>query len=308
MDDPAPGSEVTHVSGGQLHPPCQRRGAGTSLATGLSVRVLQLNLWGRREPYRERTDLLRRRVDELAPDVITLQEVIGDDAERNQAVELFGPLGFNVRFDPRPGRTDFEWGMAIAARHPIGPLEVIELEHGGVAIAARMTVADAAVWVCSACPLGWWQTQEVQREDECIALDAWLSALAIDDHLPPIIGGDFDATPDASSIRFMRGLQSLRGRSTHWLDTFALAGDGSPGYTFSSDNPFMGRGAVSTYADTNHRRRIDYVFVGSPFVWKGRITPTSASVVLKEEGGIAPSDHYGVMADLDVDGTAPALG
>jgi endonuclease/exonuclease/phosphatase family metal-dependent hydrolase len=264
------------------------------------MRVLQLNMWGRTEPYSARIELLQTEVGGLAPDVITLQEVVGVDERVNQAAELFEPLGYNVRFDPRPGRTDFEWGMAIAARQPLGELETVELDHGGVAIASRLTIGAEELWVCSACPLGWWQSQEAQREDECVVLDDWLTALAAGDELPPILAGDFDATPDAASIRFLTGLQSLHGRSTHWVDAFAVAGDGSPGYTWSSDNPFMAPFATSTFAEPGHRRRIDYVFVGSPFKWKPRILVRSAAVVLKEREGIAPSDHYGVLADLDL--------
>lgn len=271
------------------------------------MRVLQLNLWGRREPYEQRVAMLQRELGVLAPDVIALQEVIGTEGDDNQATELLGPIGYRVRFDPRPGRADFEWGMAIAARHDLGDLEVKELQHGGVAVASRMTIGDDQLWFCSACPLGWWQTQEVQREDECVALDEWLTDLAGGDELPPIIAGDFDATPDAASIRFLTGLQSLHGRSTHWLDAFAIAGNGSPGYTWSSDNPFMAPSAIPNFADPNHHRRIDYVFVGSPFKWTRPIVVRSASVVLKESGAVAPSDHYGVLADLDLGaGRSPA--
>lgn len=266
------------------------------------MRVLQLNIWGRREPYDRRVALLRREIGSLAPDVISLQEVDGIDNERNQAAEIFEPLGYEVRFDPRPGRKDFEWGMAIVARHDLGDLEVTVLPHGGVAIAARVRVGERQLWFCAACPLGWWQNQESQREEECVALDEWLTGLAAGDELPPVMGGDFDATPDAASIRFLTGLQSLQGRSTHWIDAFASAGDGSPGYTWSSDNPFMAPSARATFAQPEHHRRIDYVFIGSPFKWSSGIIVRSAAVVLKKQGDIAPSDHYGVLADLDLDG------
>jgi endonuclease/exonuclease/phosphatase family metal-dependent hydrolase len=264
------------------------------------MRVLQLNLWGRREPYGKRVALLQREIGALAPDVIGLQEVDGTDDDHNQVAELLGPLGYRVRLDPRPGRVDFEWGMAIAARHPLGALELIELDHGGVAIASRVSIGEDQLWFSAACPLGWWQTQEIQREEECVTLDAWLTDLASGDELPPVMAGDFDAMPDAASIRFLTGLQSLHGRSTHWIDAFAVAGDGSPGYTWSSDNPFMAPSATANFADPNHHRRIDYVFVGSPFKWPGRIIVRSAAVVLKEHGEVAPSDHYGVMADLEL--------
>ncbi len=265
------------------------------------MRVLQANIWGRAGPYPERAAMLQHEVEALAPDVITLQEVIGSDGEGNQADELFGPMGYHVRFDRRPGRPDFEWGMAIASRHRLDGLEVIELAHGGVAVASRLRLGDRTLWACSACPLGWWQSQEMQREEECVQLDEWLTELATATDLPPVMGGDFDATPDAASIRFLTGLQSLNGRSTHWVDAFAVAGDGSPGHTWSSNNPFMQPKAIETFAHADHHRRIDYVFVGSPFKWPSHLVVRSATVVLKERGGIAPSDHYGVMADLDVD-------
>ena len=37
-----------------------------------------------------------------------------------------------------------------------------------------------------------------------------------------------------------------------------------------------------------------------------RIVVRSAAVVMKERGDIAPSDHYGVLADLDLQGVLAA--
>jgi endonuclease/exonuclease/phosphatase family metal-dependent hydrolase len=148
--------------------------------------------------------------------------------------------------------------------------------------------------------MSWKPGFEGQREDECVALDRWLSDLAETDEIPPIIGGDFDATPEAASIRFLTGMQSLQGRSTYWIDAFAAAGDGSPGYTYSTENPYKKAVGTSVYGQLEHHRRIDYIFVGSPFRWKPRLVVRAARVVLKQSGVDAPSDHYGVMADLDL--------
>jgi endonuclease/exonuclease/phosphatase family metal-dependent hydrolase len=272
------------------------------------VRVLQLNMWARMGPYPVRAGLLRREIAVLAPDVIALQEVDVAPDGGNQAAELLGPLGYHVAFEPREGKDRGDPGIAIASRHHLGDHQVKELGHDGVAIAAPVTIGDQRFWFCSAVPLGWWPNQEGQREDECVALDEWLTDLAKDDDIPPILAGDFDATPDAASIRFLAGLQSLQGRSTHWVDTFAVAGDGSPGYTWSSDNPYVRPFAAATFAQPEHHRRIDYVFIGSPFKWKPRVVVRSAAVVLTERGDAAPSDHYGVMADLALDGVVVARG
>lgn len=135
-----------------------------------------------------------------------------------------------------------------------------------------------------------------------VELDRWLTELAAEDSIPPVLAGDFDATPDSSSIRFLTGLQGLNGHNTFWADAFAHGGDGSPGYTFTSDSPYVQPFMEAVFAQPIHYRRIDYVFVGSPIRWKPRLIVTSAQVVGQYVDGGAPSDHYGVLADLELDG------
>jgi endonuclease/exonuclease/phosphatase family metal-dependent hydrolase len=268
------------------------------------MRVLTINIWARRGPYSRREPLLRRAIGVLAPDLIAMQEVDVGKELPSQADELLAGLGYRVAYERREGENRGDPGIAIASRHPIGAHQVRDLGHNGVAIATRVTIGDNAFWFCAAVPLSWIPGFEGQREDECLVLDEWLTDLAKDDDLPPILAGDFDATPDAASIRFLTGLQSLHGRSTYWADAFAVAGDGSPGHTWSTRNPYVAPFAAAAFAQPDHHRRIDYVFVGSPFRWKPRTVIRAASVVLREEGGDAPSDHYGVMADLDLGAVA----
>ena len=68
--------------------------------------------------------------------------------------------------------------------------------------------------------------------------------------LPPVLVGDFNAEPEASEIRFLKGLQSLGGKSNYFADCFGHVGDG-PGLTFDpTRNPF----AEETH---EYPRRID---------------------------------------------------
>jgi endonuclease/exonuclease/phosphatase family metal-dependent hydrolase len=266
-----------------------------------TIRVLQLNIWARYGPYRERVPRLRRLFEELAPDLVALQEVDVAPDGRSQADELLDGLGYDIAFLAQGSAAD-QPGIAVAARLPILRHETIELPHTGVALAARIGLGDEHFWFCSAVPLSWLPGREGEREDECLALDDWLGGLAGEDRIPPVLAGDFDATPDAASIRFLTGLQSLRDRSTYWADAFALAGDGSAGYTWTSDSPYVRPFAEAIFAEPNHHRRIDYVFIGSPIRWPPRIVVTSCRVVGRFEDGAAPSDHHGVYAELEVDG------
>ena len=85
----------------------------------------------------------------------------------------------------------------------------------------------------------------------------------------------------------------LNGRSVYLADCFHVAGDGSPGYTFARRNPY-----AALAREPN--RRLDYIFVRGPDK-RGRGEPLSARVVLDEpDGGVFPSDHFGVLADLQL--------
>ena len=176
------------------------------------MRVLQLNIWARYGPYAEREPRLRQLFTDVQPDLIAMQEVDSAGDGPNQAVELLGELGYRVAYTPHPGNK--HPGIAVASRVGMADSRVKELGHDGMAIAARIPTGDEAFWFCSAVPLSWLPGYEGEREDECLALDEWLCDLAARDSVQPILAGDFDATPDAASIRFLIGLQSLRGRST----------------------------------------------------------------------------------------------
>jgi endonuclease/exonuclease/phosphatase family metal-dependent hydrolase len=118
--------------------------------------------------------------------------------------------------------------------------------------------------------------------------------------LPTIIAGDFNAAPDAASIRYLAGLQSLDGKSVHYHDAWAVAGDG-PGFTWTADNPNAARVIGQIVGQPRHGRRIDYIFVGG---WDAH--PKARASVLNIErvfdkpvNGVWLSDHYGVLADIE---------
>src|SRR4029453_4709396 len=103
---------------------------------------------------------------------------------------------------------------------------------------------------------------------------------------PPILGGDFNATPDSDEIRFLRGLTTLDGRRTHFQDAWLRLhrepepGDGpARGITWSSENRFP-RPLPPRYLD----RGIDDVFVTTRKK-DGRGTVHDCRVVLTERDG-----------------------
>jgi endonuclease/exonuclease/phosphatase family metal-dependent hydrolase len=118
--------------------------------------------------------------------------------------------------------------------------------------------------------------------------------LAAGDPAHVVVGGDFNATPDTSSMWFWTGRKSLDGTSTAYRDCWESVHGADPGWTIDPGNP------LTQYEkrDVNRGRRIDYLLVRC-----GDHGPTlriadCRRVFDEPVGGVMASDHYGVVADL----------
>jgi endonuclease/exonuclease/phosphatase family metal-dependent hydrolase len=272
------------------------------------VRAITLNIQGNAgDP--QRFEEMNRELRRLDPDLVALQEVMhtGDRKQLDallDGTDLVGTHQAQV-MAYEPPWTDRYGGSAVATRWPHRVVEVLDL---------RQTDAPDVPW-CSlaasvASPLGddllfiatttaWRLDAEAARERQVAALtdlDARHRGM-----LPTIIAGDFNATPDAASIRYLTGRQSLAGRSVHYHDAWEVAGDG-PGFTWSIDNPAARAEIEHVVRQPEHRRRLDYVFVGS---WHAhpnahcRIEQARLAFDVPIDG-TPLSDHYGVVVDLDI--------
>jgi endonuclease/exonuclease/phosphatase family metal-dependent hydrolase len=133
----------------------------------------------------------------------------------------------------------------------------------------------------------------VEREQQVLAIDALIRDTRSD--LPRILMGDFNAGATCDEIRFLRGEHTLEGRRTYYQDAYATIHPGTPGATWSRRNPYTDR-----LAFLERDRRLDYIFVTQP-TRDGRGTLHDAQLVLDHPtAGIFPSDHFGVLADIEI--------
>ncbi|MBI3987858.1 MAG: endonuclease/exonuclease/phosphatase family protein [Lentisphaerae bacterium] len=288
--------------------------AGLCLSRRRPLRVLTLNLWGFAEPYPERQRLLRRELRTLDPDVMAFQEA-GFDGHRHQVKELLEGRGFHVahQFDVKtPERIDI--GCCIASRWP---MEVVELLSLQLTENSRFDLyAALAVRIAAPSPVGpllfvnakpsWELNREYERELQAVAVAGLIRRHTTREGFPPILAGDFDATPDSASIRFLSGKQSLSGLSVHFRDMWEEAGDGSNGYTWTRRNAFARKLIREILHAERHARRIDYLFLGSFHDFAPFASVRTCRVVMnKPRHRVWPSDHFGVFAEIDVE---PAQG
>jgi endonuclease/exonuclease/phosphatase family metal-dependent hydrolase len=89
---------------------------------------------------------------------------------------------------------------------------------------------------------------------------------------PVVLMGDLNAEPQSAEMRYLV-------QEAGFLDAWDAARAGEPGFTYSSFDPV---------------RRIDYILVKNV-----NLNGTSAHLVGDSEiGGVYPSDHLGIVADL----------
>jgi endonuclease/exonuclease/phosphatase family metal-dependent hydrolase len=106
-----------------------------------------------------------------------------------------------------------------------------------------------------------------------------------------IVCGDFNAGPDSDEIRMLTGRSASASPGLVFYDSWEMAGDGSPGYTWSNRNPLA---AIGLYPD----RRFDYILSAWPRR-HGVGHPIRCSLLgVRPPGQDQISDHYGLVAEL----------
>ena len=274
----------------------------------MRIRVLTLNIWNDQGDAR-RVDLINRELRRLKPDLIAFQEVIRT-SEKDQLDALLYDTGLIGTHQSQvmaiaPLWADRYGGSAVASRWPYRVVEVLDLRLADAldvpwcTLAAMVSIPGEGDVLFIATTASWRLNAEAAREKQAIALSD-LDARHRQ-ALPTIIAGDFNATPDSASIRYLTGLQSLGGRSVHYHDAWAVAGKGS-GHTWTVDNPNARSEIHKIIRQPAQRRRVDYVFVGS---WDAHPNAyghiQTASLAFDQPiDGVYMSDHFGVLVDLEL--------
>jgi endonuclease/exonuclease/phosphatase family metal-dependent hydrolase len=260
------------------------------------VRVLTLNVLAPRYgDWSLRLPVLRSGLPEVDADVVALQEVV-DPGEL---------LGAGWHLAPHSRRGPDGDGATLASRWPLGKIHEIdglltpraaEFPWGGT----------LAVEVLAPEPLGpvlfvhhkpvYQLGYERERELHAVAAARLVEELAPDHSRHVVLLGDFDARPDASSMRFWTGRQSLDGTSVCFHDAWESVHGDEPGHTFTPENPRVQDGGMFLVRG----RRIDYVLVRGGDHGPTLRVESCERALVEPVDGVQASDHYGVLAELSL--------
>lgn len=264
------------------------------------MRVLTLNLWGRRGEWEQRRAVLAGALAELRPDLVAFQEAVVTE-DYDQAADLLGPefhLAHQEEREPGQEGVELGQGTSIASRWPLRDVREVDLHltprTAGFACTTLIAEVEAPVGpLLLANHVPSWQLDfERERELQALAAARALEELAGSRHV--VLAGDFTADPDSASARFLCGRQSLEGTSVCYRDAWESVHGAEAGETFTPRNPLV--------SDWDWPfRRLDYVLVRCGEHGGPTLEVTGCSLVLDGPvDGVWASDHFGVVADLEL--------
>jgi endonuclease/exonuclease/phosphatase family metal-dependent hydrolase len=248
----------------------------------------------------ERLHLAVEGLRAIDADVVGLQEASTGRHRGNVPARLAAALGYQYVHAPaatRPFGSEhmrravasvlgFTEGPALLSRFPITRWRAYELPRCGrpfdvrVLLAVELETPAGRLTAFSAHTSG----------DACHARAVANLVRANAGQLPAVVMGDFNAAPSSLAVRHLT-------REAGFVDAFERVNPAAPGFTDGQDVE-----AARATAD----QRIDYVFLAPGQRVSGKVV--ASRVVLHKPSGPArvrwPSDHYGVLAEIALDGPA----
>jgi endonuclease/exonuclease/phosphatase family metal-dependent hydrolase len=262
--------------------------------TETTMRIVTWNVWGRYGRWRERQAGIEDTLAAAAPDIVCLVES-WSHPDGAQPELVAARLGFgHSLFDGDWQQQDWVSGIGLASRWPVTSHERLALrgvDGSGTGSALFAVVAgDRGPIQLFVVVLDYPLDASAVRQAQVRELAGYIKERTRRRD-PIVVCGDFNAGPDTDELRMLTGRATPAAPGLVFYDAWEIAGDGTPGYTWSNQNALA---AVALYPD----RRFDYVLSAWPR--RGGV----GHPVRCQRLGVLPadqpqlSDHYGVLADL----------
>lgn len=251
-----------------------------------SVWIATLNLWGERPPVVDRMAIAAEALRSYSCGIVLAQEVSQDNlgalADRlgAKAVRLVaGEPGFALG---ALSATGFDEVRETALPSPAGQSRAL--------LSARVTGRN--LWVHST-HLSFGMDQGLWRERQVVALARAVAEIDAADGAEPVhvLGGDFNADPDADEMRFLRGLTTLEGMRCYFQDAWLRCHPVETGETWS-----METGSERAARSVDFDRRLDYLWVSARRKSGQGTVLDCVRFVREASEGVLASDHCGLLA------------
>ncbi|GHJ53091.1 hypothetical protein Nm8I071_23980 [Nonomuraea sp. TT08I-71] len=263
------------------------------------VRAMTWNLWWRFGPrWRDRQPGIQATLQRLAPDVVALQEVWSGDgttqahelAEMPQMYAEFASPSYPSAPDD-PAKDDWagvDLGIAVLSRWPILDHETVKMpaRHRSwdpVALSVRVAHPAGPLPLVAAC-----LDYGLPYTDDRIAQGTFVADMVTDPRFdgpcPALLMGDLNAAVDSPVLRRAGDVLT---------DAWEAGGGPADAVTLPSTHPSAPLEAGPQMVD----QRIDHIFF-RPGREGQQVLVEAVQLAGEPAGGVHPSDHRAVVADL----------
>ncbi len=245
------------------------------------MKILTLNTWQERGPWRERWEIIFKGLKTHQPDVVILQEIFNPDwikeiARRNGYASA-------VYYEPESGLAIFShYPLVTSGSKTLGAQSSHE-DYRRFVLFGQFKMAEGNFCVFNT-HLSWMLEDGAIRERQVCEISEFMDEKS--GTLESVIGGDFNSVAWSPEIRWLT-------QEKKFADVYRQVYPNDAGLTWTYDN-FYTREGHHALPD----RRIDYLFArhGGPLMSQ----PVRAEIIFGEPDahGVFASDHYGVFAEF----------
>jgi endonuclease/exonuclease/phosphatase family metal-dependent hydrolase len=260
-----------------------------------TVRVVTWNVWGRYgEDWAQRQAAIEDELVAAAPDLVCLVET-WRSGDVSQPALMAERLGFAHHcFSGDWEQEGWISGAGFVSRWPLSEVTARPLRgDDGTGFGQVLhVVADGARGPIQMflAMLDYPLDASARRQAQVRTLASFVQEFS-SPRFPTVLCGDFNAAPESDELRLLTGQAATAEPGLVFYDAWEMAGDGTPGYTWSNHNPLA---ALGLYPD----RRFDYVLSAWPRAGGVGHHVAASLLGVRPPDSLQLSDHYGVVADL----------
>ena len=255
------------------------------------MRIGTYNIWVSSINFEERLQLLCKIIKKSNADIIGLQEV----KDENVVKYIQDYCDFSYSLWER--YYDWDEGLALLSNYPIlydiTNWKMKKDVHNSFVLRTVIEYNNIKIGVTN---LHFDHKSALNREVEIA--DTIKLIEKYDESEYEILLGDFNDSPDSSIYRYLTGQQSLYNHATKWIDlakSYAVSKQTNPNITLDFlNNPRWDNENVLEIPE-----RFDWVMLKYPYPKKNPKLNNVKILGNERVENITPSDHYGVICDID---------
>ncbi|HNX68593.1 MAG TPA: endonuclease/exonuclease/phosphatase family protein [Candidatus Omnitrophota bacterium] len=246
------------------------------------MKILTLNTWQERGPWRDRWELILKGLAEHDPDVVGFQEVFNMD----WAEEVRRRSGY-----PYLAVSGQHSGLIFLSKYKPAEQECIIYkakspteDYLRYAFYVSVDTGEEKLALFNT-HLSWKVDEGQVRMQQTLELHEFVGRKAARGQ-PVVLMGDLNAAANTPGVVFLREMHK-------WIDTFLTKNPGELGLTWDYRNSY-----AEAEREKMAERRIDYIFIRERVGPLARIRSSKVVFDQPSSAGVWPSDHFGVLTEF----------